>query len=218
VQQNEDGKQPAPRPEQEAKQEEAKRPEVNRDILNEDSGDENQIKEKQNAEPPSKDLPQQLLVELAKVFARNSGTPAKDIDVRSSLFAEAAQVIVDYAEVIIKQYPELMDSCRDLFREVIYSVYDSSKLKDEEFVKRGGSKKGEEIEMLLPEDFLYKLENQLDYSLNMKQRQSLDKILRSRKIKNNYHYEDISAVFMTLGIRDYKTPKGTQNTAHLNYE
>lgn len=95
---------------------------------------------------------------------------------------ESSSIIYEYAETIVKQYPELMDSCRDLFREVIYSMYDESKLEDEAFVKDGGNKKGEEIEILLPEDLLYKLENQINYTLSVKQRQCLDKVFRNPNI------------------------------------
>ena len=111
-----------------------------------------------------------------------------------------------------------MDSCRDLFREVIYSTYDKDALEDEEFLRDGGNKKGEEVEVMLPEDLLYKLENQINNSLSFKQKDCLNKIFRSQKFHGTYLYSDVRDVFTVLGIRDFKTPKGTQNTNHLNYE
>lgn len=149
---------------------------------------------------------------------KNSGVPAEQIDVQSPMFLESGRIILDYAEIIIRQYPELMDSCRDLFREVIYSAYDEEKLQNEAFVKDGGNKKGEEVEVLLPEDMLYKFENQINYSLSQKQKEYLDRIFRVKRIHNTYLYDDLREVFSVLGIRDYKTPKGTASTAHLNYE
>ena len=111
-----------------------------------------------------------------------------------------------------------MDSCRDLFREVIHSAYDEDKLLEDSFVKDGGNKKGEEVEVLLPEDLLYKFENQINYSLSQKQKEHLDAIFRVKRMHNTYRYNDLRDVFAVLGIQDYKTPKGTLSTAHLNYE
>ena len=64
----------------------------------------------------------------------------------------------DYCDNIIIEYPELMDSCRDLFREIMYSTYDKSVVNDD-YLKNGGNKKGDEIEVLLSEDIFFKLEN-----------------------------------------------------------
>ena len=52
-----------------------------------------------------------------------------------------------------------MDSCRDLFRECLFSSYDKTVLNDPSWVKNGGSKKGKEIEVMMPEDLIMKFEN-----------------------------------------------------------
>jgi len=49
------------------------------------------------------------------------------------------------AAKIVEQFPEMADSCRDNFRDCIYFIY-------------ADKKKGPEVEVIKPDDLVYKLE------------------------------------------------------------
>ena len=73
-------------------------------------------------------------------------------------------LLYEYAESVGKAYPELKDCCREVFRDTLYSVYDESVLNDPGWMKQGGNFKGREVEVIMPEDLIMKIENQLNYS------------------------------------------------------
>ena len=72
--------------------------------------------------------------------------------------------------------------------------------------------------MFLPGDLIMKIENQLSYSVKDVERQALDMIFRAPGFRGNYLYTDLQACLKPMGLVDYKTPKGSKNTAHLDYE
>lgn len=123
----------------------------------------------------------------------------------------------EYADSIITDYPELRESLRDLFREVLYSVYDPSVV-DDEWMKAGSNPKGKELEVLLPEDLQMKLENQLNYQCKPEEVQALRTVFGQRQFRSNFLYTDIQEAFKPLGLVDYKTPRGQAASDHLDYE
>ena len=55
-----------------------------------------------------------------------SGTPESNSTTQGELdiaIRLAGTLLHEYAESVKQAYPELKDSCRDLFREVLYSAY-----------------------------------------------------------------------------------------------
>lgn len=86
----------------------------------------------------------------------------------------AGTLLHEYAESIKAEYPELQESARDLFREILFSDYDKTVLNDPSWLKEGGSRKGKEVEVILPGDLIMKIENQLSYSVKDIERQALD--------------------------------------------
>jgi hypothetical protein len=67
-----------------------------------------------------------------------------------------------------------MDSCRDLFRECLFSSYDTRALSDPTYLKQGGNSKGREIEVMMPEDLIMKFENQLNYQIKDHEKEALN--------------------------------------------
>lgn len=107
------------------------------------------------------------------------------------------------ADTIHSNFAELKESCRDIFREIIYSdvrliaaAADSTPFKNE-------------IEVITPKDLIAKVDELLyPKVLSAGQQSCLTLVLSFASISGNIFYRDIQSILSPVGIVDYKTPKG----------
>jgi len=90
---------------------------------------------------------------LLKLQSENTGVRAR--------IGGVAEVFQKLSGRIKADFPQLTESCRDIFRDVIISGYDrrSELLEDPNYRKEGGSKKGVEKELIPQEDFKFKVQS-----------------------------------------------------------
>ena len=117
------------------------------------------------------------------------------------------QIWLLFGGALVGSYPELADSCRDIFRDVIYSVRDADAGQ-----ANGGDQsnpKGTEIEVMKLSDLVSKIQEQIrPQTLQEDQVESLRVVFGRPNLGGMVMYEDVQSVFSPLGVRDFKVPKG----------
>lgn len=99
----------------------------------------------------------------------------------------------------------MADSCRDIFKENIYSEVTFTGVSETPLDEP--DKK--ETEVLKIDKFTARIEELLSpEKLTTEQESALKTLLTLKKHQGHLLYTDVLSIFKTLGIQDYKLPKG----------
>ena len=94
----------------------------------------------------SKEDLEKVKAKLTEIMAKNRGLPDK------SVVEHVAKIFRSFVEHMLSNYPDLADTCRDIFRDIIMSARDKDDVSED--------KKGKELEVIKTIDFAYRVEEQ----------------------------------------------------------